>query len=127
MVVAALERLARRADARCEVQIGAAAHSVRDDDLRAGALRGLDQAVDVRQVADVHGLLEVGVLEAGPALEHEDVLRVDVGRAVELGQTPGRDRASEAGPDDADVDALGHLYFRSPFLVKSRASRRPYE
>ena len=112
VVVAALEGLARRADARGEVQVRAAADSVRDHYLGARPLRGLDQAVDVREVADVHRLLEVGVLEARPALEHEDVLRVHVRRAVELGEPPRGDRAAEAGPDDADVDALGHRYFR---------------
>jgi hypothetical protein len=63
-------------------------------------------------VADVHRLLEVGVLEARPSLEHEDVLRVHVRGAVQLGQPPGGDRAAEPGAHDADVDALGHGYLR---------------
>ena len=126
MAVAALERLARRAQRRGQVEVGAAADAVADHDLRALAL---DQPVDARQVLDVHRLAEVGVLVAGAALEHHHA-RALPGGAVQLRQPVGGDRAAEAGPHDADVDALGHLalpYGRLPLAVISRESLRRYE
>src|SRR4029078_11170515 len=70
---AALERLARRARRRREVQVRPAADGVGGHDLHALAL---DEVVDLRQVADVHRLLEVRVAEAPAALEHDYTARV---------------------------------------------------
>ena len=104
MAVAALEGLARGPQRGREVEVGAAADAVADDDL--GAL-ALHQPVDARQVLEVHRLAEVGVLVAAAALEHHHA-RALPGGAVELREPVGGDRPAEPGPDDADVDALGH-------------------
>jgi hypothetical protein len=59
-------------------------------------------------VLDVHRLPEVRVAESLAALEHDDPPRVLARGAIELGETPGGDRPTEAGADDADVHALRH-------------------
>ena len=68
----------------------------------------LDQVVGLREVLDRHRLAEVGVLEAGAALEHEDALGVHARGAVQLAQPVGGDRPAEARAHDAHVHALGH-------------------
>ena len=103
-VVTALEGLARRAQRRGEVEVGATSDAVADDDLRA---LPLDQPVDPRQVLDVHRLAEVRVLMARTVVEHDDAGGL-AGRAVELGQAEGGDRAAEARAHDADVETFGH-------------------
>ena len=62
------------------------------------------------------------VLVPAPALEHHDAGRL-AGGLVQLGEPEGGDRAAEPGPDDADVDALGH-YGRLPVDVRSFDSLR---
>ena len=103
-VIAALERLARRAQRCGEVEVGAASDAVADDDL--GTLP-LDQSVDPRQVLDIHRLAEVRVLMARTVVEHEDA-RGLAGRPVELGQPERGDRAAETRAHDADVETFGH-------------------
>ncbi len=120
VVVGALEDLARRPQRGGQVEVRAAADEVADHDLCPLAL---DQPVDVGEVADVHRLAEVVGAEVATALEHRDPGRVLARGLVELGKPPGGDRAAESGPDDADVDTLGHQGSEPPF-VRSRASRR---
>jgi hypothetical protein len=59
-------------------------------------------------VLDPHRLLEVGVLVAAAALQHEDVRGVHVGRGVVLREPERADGAAEAGAGDQDINTFTH-------------------